>query len=180
MQSMMLSPSRAMCRPKHSVPGPNDGSLSGAPVKQRPFTRLRRLPPARKPPPNVPIPDIPPSVSSMDSQPSSSTSSPFSLIASLPPPPQPPFSPAALPGFRIQPATPDTPPMRRQISEVDDVFSSPVLHRPVPSQSRTVAQALQGPRIGLANSQVLESSDIEYEDDAVRPDSSPVHSPMRW
>ena len=39
MQSMLLSPSRAVGRAKQPISTPNDESLSGAPMKQRPFTR---------------------------------------------------------------------------------------------------------------------------------------------
>src|SRR5258708_20683692 len=139
-------------------------------------SRVRRIPPARKPLPNAPIPKIP--TSNIGSQPSSSASSPFQHIASLPPPPQPPFSPAAFPDLKIHSATPNTP-ARRRSSDIDAVFSYPALPRPFPTRLHEMVPVPPLPT-KLASGETPLSSDIEYEDEVLRPYSSPVHSTIRW
>ena len=124
--------------------------------------RARRLPPARKPPPNLPLPLIPGTMSSSPSHPPNSVQLyPLRSGGSLPlrmvPPSQPPFSPKSIPGLTISPATPSAQPKSRAFMVVDDVFGSSAPYHASKEQGMET-----------------DSDAGDVMDDTPRPDSSPV------
>ncbi|KAF9517113.1 hypothetical protein BS47DRAFT_1483537 [Hydnum rufescens UP504] len=166
MSSMVLSPSKSQNRAaKQHLPLSNE--MTGAPIKPKPAMRARRLPPARKPPPTIPLPSLPGTLSSSPSHLSNSPRilpirSGSSLPSHLLPPTQPPFSPKSIPGFAVTPATP--PQNGRGFLVVDDVFGSPAPYRA--SKEKCVE----------TDSDMGGVEDIM--DDTPRLDSSPMHGAL--
>ncbi|KAF8308336.1 hypothetical protein DL93DRAFT_1900407 [Clavulina sp. PMI_390] len=146
MQSLLLSPSRPAQRSSLSLTTVSQlPDMSGAPAKPKPVSRMRRMVPAKKPPPSAPLPSIPPSaMGSASSSPSPYASQPLPDVPmghNTPrgpkyhqlerPPAQPSFVPSTPPTFSVAPSTPIATPQHnsRVAMVVDDVFGpSPSRH----------------------------------------------------